>query len=114
MLVLASVYAWGIGDGAAALVGKRFGRHYIEGKHIEGRKSWEGTAAMFLMSFFSVLTVLLLRGGMSLFLCVAVAMVTAAVEAVVELFSLKGNDTVNCPIAAMIVLIGLLYLVGGL
>ena len=29
-LVLATVYAWGVGDGFAALIGKRFGKHKIK------------------------------------------------------------------------------------
>lgn len=114
MLVLASVYAWGFGDAAAALIGKRFGRHGIEGKHIEGRKSVEGCFAMFCVSFVSVVTILMLRGEMGTFLCVVIAVVTAAVATMVELFSLKGNDTVTCPLAAMAVLILLLYLANGI
>ena len=62
-LVIASVLAWGLGDAAAALVGKRFGAHYIEGKRIEGRKTLEGTLAMFVVSFLSVLIVLLIKGA---------------------------------------------------
>ena len=33
-LVLSSVYAWGFGDAAAAIVGKRFGKHKIKWKEI--------------------------------------------------------------------------------
>ena len=40
-LVLASIFAWGFGDAAAALVGKHFGKHKLEGKMIEGKKSLE-------------------------------------------------------------------------
>jgi CDP-diglyceride synthetase len=61
-LVIASVFAWGLGDAAAALVGKYFGQHYIEGRLVEGRKSLEGTFAMFVVSFVSVMVVLLIHG----------------------------------------------------
>ena len=54
LLALASVYAWGFGDAAAALVGKRFGRRALTGAHIEGRKSVEGSLAMFATSFVCV------------------------------------------------------------
>ena len=57
-LVLACLCAWGFGDAAAALIGKKYGRHYLEGKLIEGRKSIEGTLAMFAVSFASVLIIL--------------------------------------------------------
>ena len=107
-LALASIYAWGFGDAAAALIGKRFGVHKI------GKKSIEGSAAMFLTAFLSVLTILLMRGGMSLLRCILVALGTAAVSAETELYSKNGMDTVICPLSSMVVLIPLVYLAGGL
>lgn len=111
-LCLASLLAWGFGDAAAALVGKRFGRHFIEGAHIEGRKSLEGCVAMFVISFLSVLLVLLNRDGLPTAACPVIAVVVAAVSTVVELFSMKGNDTIFCPLAAMAVLLPLTNLFG--
>lgn len=113
LLAVASVFAWGFGDAAAALIGKRFGRHKLRGRHIEGTKSVEGTVAMFLVSLVSVLTVLLVRGGMGVVGCAVTAYVTAAVCAVVELYSMHGNDTVTCPIAAMCVILPMVHLFGG-
>ncbi|MBR3752700.1 MAG: phosphatidate cytidylyltransferase [Ruminiclostridium sp.] len=112
-LALASVYAWGFGDAAAALVGKRFGRHHLTGKHIEGRKSVEGTLAMFVVSCLSVALVLTLRGGLTWPTCLVISVITGAVSAVVELFSLNGRDTFYCPLAAMAVLLPLLHILGG-
>ncbi|MBQ3011002.1 MAG: phosphatidate cytidylyltransferase [Oscillospiraceae bacterium] len=112
-LAVASVFAWGFGDAAAALVGKRFGRHKLRGRHIEGTKSVEGSVAMFAVSFLSVFVVMTVRGGMGVFGCVAAAYVTAAVAAVVELYSMSGNDTITCPLAAMAVLLPLTWLFGG-
>jgi phytol kinase len=111
-LVIASVLAWGLGDAAAALVGKRFGAHYIEGKRIEGRKTLEGTLAMFVVSFLSVLIVLLIKGAVVWYGYVPTAAITATVSAVVELFSRNGRDTWTCPFAAAAVLIPLIYLLG--
>lgn len=113
ILVLACVYAWGFGDAAAALVGKRFGRHPLEGKHIEGRKSVEGSLAMFAVSLLSVFVILMMRGDLSWPSVLLVATVTAAVSALVELFSMHGNDTIFCPLAAMTVMLPLLHLLGG-
>ncbi|MBO5167211.1 MAG: phosphatidate cytidylyltransferase [Lachnospiraceae bacterium] len=113
-LALASIFAWGIGDAAAALIGKRFGKHFLEGKHIEGRKSVEGTLSMFAFSFLSVFFILLSRHDMPVYACLLIAVITAIVSAFVELFSTGGNDTVFCPLAAMAVLIPLLYLFGGI
>lgn len=113
-LSLVSIFAWGFGDAAAALIGKRFGKHPLQGKHIEGRKSVEGSAAMFIVSLACVLPMLLIRGGIPVFASVITAVIVCAVSAVVELFSMHGNDTIFCPVAAMAVLLPLLYLFGGI
>ncbi len=112
-LVLCSIYAWGFGDAIAALVGKKFGRHFIEGKYIEGRKSIEGTAAMFVVSFISVLLILMMRGGLAWYAYLIISILTAAVSAFIELYTLNGMDTISCPVAAMTVLVPLVYMFGG-
>ena len=64
MIAICAIYAWGFGDAFAAVIGKRFGKHKISGRHIEGKKSVEGSVSMFVVSFLSVLLLLLYRGGM--------------------------------------------------
>jgi len=113
LLGLCSIFAWGFGDAAAALVGKRWGKHGIEGKHIEGRKSLEGTFAMFTISFVCVLLFLCYRGGMAWYEYIMISTITAVVSAVVELYSLDGMDTITCPVAAMVVILPLVHLFGG-
>ncbi len=112
-LALASVYAWGIGDAFAALIGKKFGRHKLTGKFLSGKKSLEGTAAMFICSFISVFTVLSLRGGVGTLLLVITAVITAAVSALCELYTKDGMDTLTCPLAAMTAMLGMLSIFGG-
>ena len=112
-LVLASIYAWGIGDGLAALVGKRFGKHKIKWKLADGKKSVEGSATMFLCSVVSVFAVLLIRGGIGTSLCFVIALLTAMVCTVAELCAKDGLDTVICPVSAMIVIIPMVTLLGG-
>jgi len=111
-LVIASVLAWGLGDAAAALVGKRFGRHHIEGKLVEGRKSLEGTVAMFVVSFISVMVVLLVHNPIEWYAYTPIAAATAAVCAIVELYTRGGMDTLTCPLAAAAILIPLIRLWG--
>ncbi|HEY8500927.1 MAG TPA: phosphatidate cytidylyltransferase [Clostridia bacterium] len=111
-LVIACICAWGFGDAAAALVGKKYGKHYLEGKHIEGRKSVEGTLAMFAVSFIAVLIVLLINGNIAWYASLTIAVLTAAASSAVELFTRNGMDTVTCPFAAAAVLLPLLYLWG--
>ncbi len=112
-ILLASIYAWGVGDALAALVGKRFGKHKIKWRAADGKKSVEGSLAMFACSLASVLTVLLIRGGLLLPICLAVAAVTAAVCTVTEMCAKNGLDTVICPLAAMAVIIPAMMLFGG-
>ncbi len=109
-LVLACICAWGFGDAAAALIGKKYGKHYLQGKYIEGRKSVEGTFAMFMVSFLSVLIVLMYFAKLPWYGSLSIAFVTAAVSAFVELFTRRGMDTVTCPFAAAAVLLPLLIL----
>ena len=113
-LALAAIYAWGFGDAAAALIGKKFGKHKIKWKCTDGKKSVEGSLSMFLVSVISVLIILSYRGGMSIVGMVTTAFVTAAVSMLAELCSKDGNDTVICPVSAMMVLVPLVYLFGGL
>lgn len=109
-LVLASIYAWGIGDGLAALVGKRFGKHKIKWKLADGKKSVEGSAAMFFCALVSVFTVLMIRGGIGMPMCFAIALPAAIVCTIAEMCAKDGWDTVICPISAMIVIIPMVTL----
>ena len=109
-LVLASIYAWGVGDALAALVGKRFGRHKIKWKLADGKKSVEGSVAMFLCAFVSVFAVLLFRGGTGSAMCAGIAALAALVCTVTEMCTKNGLDTVICPVSAMVVIIPLTVL----
>ena len=111
-LVIAAVLGWGTGEAAAARVGKRFGRRYVEGPFVEGRKSLEGTAAMFVVSFIAVLVVLVANGVLPWYAYAPTAAVTALVCAAVELYTKDGMDTITCPLAAVTVLIPLICLWG--
>ena len=112
-LVLACVYAWGVGDAFAALIGKRFGKHKIKWKLADNHKSVEGTLAMFISSAIAVFIILNIRGGISLPGCLLISVLGAFVAAVVELCSNNGLDTVTCPLAAMAVIIPLVKVFGG-
>ena len=109
-LVLATVYAWGIGDGLAALIGKRFGKHKIKWKLADGKKSVEGSFAMFLCSLISVFTVLLIREEIDMTMCFTIAFLAAVVCTIAELCAKDGLDTVICPVSAMIVIIPMVIL----
>ena len=109
-LVLASIYAWGIGDGLAALVGKRYGKHKIKWKYADNKKSVEGSLTMLLCALVSVFTVLMIRGGLNVFACLFIALVAAISCTVAELCTKNGLDTIICPVCAMAVIIPLAML----
>ena len=113
LLTMACVYAWGVGDAFAALVGKRFGRHKIKLSFADPRKSWEGSGAMFLSAVISVLAVLLVRGGLGIGSCVLISLLAAVATTFVELITKDGLDTITCPAVAMAVVIPLTMLLGG-
>ena len=106
-LVLSSIYAWGVGDAFAALVGKRFGKHKIKWKLADGKKSIEGSVAMFLCALTSVFSVLVVRGGIDFVMCAVIAVLAALVCTISEMCTKNGLDTVVCPVSAMAVIIPL-------
>ena len=109
LLALASIYAWGPGDAAAALIGKKFGRHKW-GK--DKKKSMEGSTAMFITSLISTGIILYLYAeGISAGIIGAIV-VTALAAAVSELFSENGLDTIICPFSSMAVLLLMLHITG--
>lgn len=113
-LVLASVYAWGFGDALAALIGKRYGKHKISWKGTDGKKSYEGSLSMLITSLVTVLTILLVRGGLSIAGYIIIPVATALICTLVELYTKDGFDTITCPFSAMATLLPLVYLFGGL
>lgn len=95
-VAVASILMWGFGDAAAALVGKRFGRHHVRLPLVDHKKTWEGSAAMCAVE--------LLAGSLVLGPSVAVAL-AAVVGAYVELATHGGYDTVTVPAALAAVLL---------
>nr|WP_297706404.1 phosphatidate cytidylyltransferase [uncultured Butyrivibrio sp.] len=101
-LGIACILAWGPGDAAAALIGQRFGKHKIGRRK---RKSLEGSLAMFVFSFISVLVVLFIYGRYGVVATVIVALMTALASTITELLVENGFDTFYCPVAAMVVIV---------
>lgn len=112
-VVLASVYAWGVGDGFAALIGKKYGKRKITWKFADNKKSVEGSLAMLISSTIAVLIVLLVRGGIHPLWAIAISIVAASLSTLVELCSMNGLDTILCPAVSMAVILPLIALIGG-
>ena len=106
-LCAASILMWGTGDAAAALIGIPFGRHKIRTRWTDGKKSWEGSTAMFAVSFVSGLLMLLFTRNTGAGSAVPSALAGALFGALSELFSPSEYDTITVPavIAAVLLII---------
>ena len=94
---------WGVGDAAAALVGIPFGKHKVNIGPMRGRKSWEGSCAMFLISTLVGLGVLWLHFGYSADKSLLCALTMAAAGTVTEMISPSEWDTVTVPVTMLII-----------
>ncbi len=103
-ILIAATAAWGLGDIAAAWVGRPLGKHKIKLKFADPCKSWEGSAAMAVTAFAACYTALRLTAPWSAPQAVCVSLVTAVVAAFVEMISTGGNDTVTVPAAGVLLL----------
>ena len=99
------IIMWGMGDAAAALIGKRFGRHNVRLKFADPKKTWEGSCAMFAVSLIFGTVTLLLTSGAPWYYCIAAAAVTSVFGAYTELVSHNGNDTITVPAVNSVVLL---------
>lgn len=109
-VAVVAVMAWGFGDAAAALVGKKFGRKRIHHPRIDGPKTMEGTQAMWFTAALATFLTLLLYAGLPWEVSLAVALLVAPVCAIVELFTQNGLDTLTVPVSASLALLSLLSL----
>ncbi len=112
-LAIASILMWGFGDAAAALIGKRFGRHKVlRFKHVDHKKSWEGTAAMSVVAFIFGVGSLVIVGNVPIMYCIPVIAVAAAMAAITELITNNGYDTVTVPLVSALSIYGSYMLMG--
>ena len=103
-IVVAAIMAWGPGDAVAAIVGRKFGKHKLQGKMIEGVKSVEGSVGMAITSFLCTLAVLLTMSGLPWYISVGFSVIIAPVASLTELYTKRGFDTITVPIVSSIIL----------
>lgn len=109
-IIVVAILAWGFGDAAAALVGKKWGRRKITHRWVDKNKTLEGTLAMWAVAGVVLVVTLLVYSGQPWYLVLLTALVVAPVCAGVELVSQGGVDTVTVPLSAAIPTFALLYL----
>lgn len=103
-VAVASILMWGFGDAAAALVGKRWGRHKTGLPLADPKKTWEGSAAMFGVSLAIGLATITVAHGLSPATLLRVVLASLA-GAYVELITKGGYDTITVPAANACVLL---------
>ena len=106
-LAAAAILMWGTGDAAAALVGIPFGKHKVKSKLTDGKKSWEGSTAMLIVSLMAGTGMLTLAQGMSVLHALPISFIGALLGTATELVSPSEYDTVTVPtvIAAALLLL---------
>ena len=106
-LAAAAILMWGTGDAAAALVGIPFGKHKVRLRLTDGKKSWEGSAAMLAVSLLAGVGMLTLTQNLSVPHAILLSAAAAVPGTATELFSPSEYDTVTVPavIAAALLLL---------
>ncbi len=105
---VAAILMWGEGDAAAALAGIPFGKHKVMIRPVCGKKSWEGSGAMLLVSFAAGLCFFTLYCHQPLLQSAGISLIAALAGTVTELFSSSEWDTVTVPAVILAVLLVLL------
>ena len=106
----AGIMAMALGDAAAAIVGKTFGRHKFE--LLGATKSIEGSAAMLVVSFAAVLVTLVIWKA-PLGTAAAIALAVAGVGTALEAGGKHGLDNLTVPVVCSAVAFSLLVVMGG-
>ncbi len=78
------------------------------------RKKGELKNSLLLVFTMFALVISICWGGLGMIAYIIISLIVAFISAMTELYSKNGNDTIICPLSAMITLIPLVYLFGGL
>ncbi|MBD2385684.1 diacylglycerol/polyprenol kinase family protein [Cylindrospermum sp. FACHB-282] len=89
------IMAWG--DGLAALIGQRFGKHKY--KILGSQKSWEGSLTMTLVSYL-VSSLILLETQGNLWQTWVISLLVAVFATALEAFSFLGIDNLTVPLGS--------------
>ncbi len=108
-IVMASISISAIGDGAASIVGKRFGIHPYRTAFSKKRKTLEGLCTATIVSFVISFLFLIYRFGPFSFL---LAFVATGVMVFIDWLSLQVSDNILNPIATSSAMVLVSYLLG--
>ena len=104
----ASILMWGVGDASAALVGIPFGKHKVRIGPSAGKKSWEGSGSMLLLSTLTGTCLLRLCCGYPAGTSLFCSLLMAAAGTAAELISPSEWDTVTVPVTMLVLALAVL------
>ena len=102
MIGAVGILVMGYGDGLAAIIGNKYGKHKII-----YNKSIEGSITMFITSLIITATTLLI---FSIYNFLLIALVVSIIATIVELFTPKGLDNLSVPLITSLALYLLLLI----
>ncbi len=100
----------GYGDGLAAIVGQKRGKHRYKIWGI--KKSIEGSMAMFLLSFIVCIVILFVYKGYDISF-IKIAIIIASVATLLEALTPKGMDNLSVPMITSLLLYFLIIVLNG-
>lgn len=100
-IAIVSILMWGCGDAAAALIGIPYGNHKVKWKLCDGKKSWEGTIGMLVVSMICGMIVLTFYKQTFVLSLIKVGL-SSILGSFVELISPSEWDTVTVPSALLV------------
>lgn len=108
-IAMTATLMWGVGDAAAALFGKRYGKHPTTLSIADHHKTKEGSIAMasfaFLAGMIGMFFFRIFNGqDFTWYECVFYPLIAAPFSSFTELVTKNGNDTVTVPVTTAIVL----------
>jgi phytol kinase len=109
-IAVTAVLMWGVGDGAAAIFGRTFGRHKTGLRHADENKTREGTTAMLVFAFLAGAAGMLIAGVGEWWRIVFYPLIAAPFAAYTELVTKNGDDTVTVPLVTAAVIAALSFI----
>lgn len=103
-IAMVSTLMWGVGDAAAALFGKKYGKHPTTLPLADHKKTKEGSVAMASFAFLAGVAGMLLMRSFAWYQCLFYPLIAAPFSSLTELVSKNGDDTVTVPVTTATVL----------
>lgn len=104
-IAMISTLMWGVGDAAAALFGKKYGKHPTTLPIADQHKTQEGSIAMASFAFLAGLIGMFIIGNFPWYESIFYPLIAAPVSSFAELITKNGDDTVTVPVATAVILI---------